>query len=124
MTMQVPTDQIDTFQKYLEERGFSFEDRPHQVFLARSEGITINLYENGKIVFGGKDFSQMEETRDFLLSIGASDVKKSKKEFPPIDVSGTRIGTDEVGKGDYFGPLVVGGVLIAKDKEKELSTII
>lgn len=123
MTMQVPTDQIDTFQKYLKERGFSFEDRPHQVFLARNEGITVNLYENGKIVFGGNDFPRMEEIRDFLLSIGASNVKKHKKEFPPIDVSGTRIGTDEVGKGDYFGPLVVGGVLVVEDKEEELSTL-
>jgi ribonuclease HIII len=29
-----------------------------------------------------------------------------------LDVQGTYIGTDESGKGDYFGPLVVAGVLV------------
>lgn len=29
-----------------------------------------------------------------------------------IDIQGTYIGTDESGKGDYFGPLVIAGVLV------------
>jgi ribonuclease HIII len=109
------------FRDYLESKGFSFEKRPHQIFLARHEGIVINLYESGKVVFGGKNYSSMEEVRDFLLSCGGKDVKK--KDYPPLEVSGTRIGTDEAGKGDYFGPLVIGGVLITEDKEAELSTL-
>lgn len=121
MTLHLPRSQVGRFREYLESKGFSFEKRPHQVFLARNEGIVINFYESGKIVFGGKNYSSMEEVRDFLLSIGGKDVKK--KEYPPLDVSGTRIGTDEAGKGDYFGPLVIGGVLITEDKEAELSTL-
>lgn len=35
--------------------GFEFEDRPYQVFLARYEGLTVNLYYNGKIVLAGRD---------------------------------------------------------------------
>lgn len=58
-----------------------------------------------------------------MLSIGAKDVEKDRKEYPPINVSGTRIGTDEVGKGDYFGPLVIGGVLITEDKEEKVSKL-
>ena len=50
-------------------------------------------------------------------------MKKKEKKYPSIDVSGARIGTDEVGKGDYFGPLVIAGVLITEDEEKELSKI-
>lgn len=123
MTMQLPQNQIDRFRKYLESEGFSFEKRPHQVFLARSEGVVVNLYENGKIVFGGKNYSSIEEIRDFLLSIGAKEIITQKKEYPPIDVPGTRIGTDEVGKGDYFGPLVIGGVLITEDKEEKVSKL-
>ncbi|WP_303673495.1 ribonuclease HIII [Vampirovibrio chlorellavorus] len=30
-----------------------------------------------------------------------------------IDIQGTYIGTDESGKGDYFGPLVIAGVLVS-----------
>lgn len=33
------------------------------------------------------------------------------------------IGTDESGKGDYFGPLVVAAVLVNQEKEKELKEI-
>jgi ribonuclease HIII len=121
--MQLPLDQIDRFRNHLELRDFSFEKRPHQIFLARSEGIVVNLYENGKIVFGGNNYSLMEDIRDFLLSIGAKDIEKKKKEYPPLAICGTRIGTDEVGKGDYFGPLVIGGVLITEDKEETISKL-
>lgn len=38
-----------------------------------------------------------------------------------LDVSGTYIGTDESGKGDYFGPLVVAGVLVT-DKTAAILT--
>ncbi len=34
-----------------------------------------------------------------------------------------RIGTDEIGKGDYFGPLVVARVLIDDDIEEELKKL-
>lgn len=54
MTMQLPRNQVDRFRKHLESKGFSFEKRPHQMFLARNEGFVVNLYENGKIVFGGR----------------------------------------------------------------------
>ncbi len=32
-----------------------------------------------------------------------------------IDIQGTYIGTDESGKGDYFGPLVIAGVLVSEE---------
>jgi ribonuclease HIII len=33
---------------------------------------------------------------------------------------GSRIGIDESGKGDYFGPLVIAAVLVTRDREQEL----
>ena len=39
------------------------------------------------------------------------------KEIPQLSA---RIGTDESGKGDYFGPLVIAGVFANEDMEKEL----
>lgn len=38
--------------------------------------------------------------------------KKAEKTSGLLDVKGAYIGTDESGKGDYFGPLVVAGVLV------------
>lgn len=42
------------------------------------------------------------------------------KEIPKFN---THIGTDESGKGDYFGPLVIAGVFVDDDTEKKLATI-
>jgi len=38
-------------------------------------------------------------------------------------MSKTWIGTDESGKGDYFGPLVIGGVLCNPELEEKLKTL-
>ncbi len=46
------------------------------------------------------------------------------KEKDIISKTGSRIGTDESGKGDYFGPLVVAGVYIkSKDDETKLMSV-
>jgi len=116
-------EQKEKLKELLLRKGFTFEERPHQEFLARGDKIVVNLYINGKVVFGGENKELIQEIQQFLLSIGSRDVKKEKKEYPLIPVTGTRIGTDEVGKGDYFGPLVIAGVLVAEGKEKELSIL-
>jgi ribonuclease HIII len=123
MTFQLTEEQKNKLRQYLETRGFSFETQPHQEFLARKDTVAVNLYTNGKVVFGGSNKAGIQEIKDFLLSIGSVEVPEKEKEYPPIAVSGTRIGTDEAGKGDYFGPLVITGVLITADKEQELSKL-
>jgi ribonuclease HIII len=40
-----------------------------------------------------------------------------------LDISGDYIGTDESGKGDYFGPLVIAGVHITDVQAKTLTTL-
>ncbi len=122
MTLQLTTEeQKCKLREYLERMGFSFETRPYQVFLARGDNVVVNLYNSGKVVFGGSNKDKIREIEEFLLSIGSKAVRKKAEEYPPINVSGTRIGTDEAGKGDYFGPLVIAGVLITEDTEKELT---
>ncbi|MDX2084603.1 MAG: ribonuclease HIII [Candidatus Melainabacteria bacterium] len=38
-----------------------------------------------------------------------------------LNLTGTYLGTDESGKGDYFGPLVVAGVVVTEEIRKELA---
>lgn len=40
-----------------------------------------------------------------------------------IDIQGAYIGTDESGKGDYFGPLVVAGVLVTDETAAQLKAL-
>lgn len=48
------------------------------------------------------------------------DIPHTLKELPVFDC---HIGTDESGKGDYFGPLVIVGVCITKKQEELLDTL-
>ncbi|MBN1455002.1 MAG: ribonuclease HIII [Methanomicrobia archaeon] len=116
-------EQKNKLRTYLEKRGFSFVTKPYQEFLARGDNVAVSLYTSGKVVLGGSNKAGIQEVKDFLLSIGSVDVAEKEKEYPPITVAGTRIGTDEAGKGDYFGPLVIAGVLITEDTEHELAKL-
>ncbi len=120
---KIPEDQFESLRSALEAEGFSFEERPYQVFLARRGGAVVNLYDSGKIVLGGSDTAGIESVLEILDDLGAQEVKKKEKELPPLDITGPRIGTDEVGKGDYYGPLVVAGVLVTDETEKRLRAI-
>lgn len=123
MTIQIPIEAVEILKEYLERKGFSFEDRPYQFFLARKLEVVVNVYKTGKIVFGGSNQAEIEEIKKFLESIGAEEVEKDSKDYPPLSLRGPRIGTDEVGKGDYFGPLVIAGVLIDDTIEEELKKL-
>ena len=73
--------------------------------------------------FGNSGFSLWRAFAFDLENVGGSINEKPKKEAGPSFVGRTRIGTDEVGKGDYFGPLVVSGVLVDEETEKRLKHI-
>lgn len=65
---------------------------PYALFQVKTEDCTITAYASGKVVFQG-------EGADFYA--GATQVKsKSNITYPEC-------GSDEVGTGDYFGPVVV-----------------
>lgn len=115
--MIIPESKFAELRAYLKRVGFKFEERPHQVFLARYPGLVVNLYNSGKIVLAGKDAQLKREVEAFLDSMGG--VEKGGLNFE----GRVRIGTDEAGKGDYFGPLVIAGVLVDEASEGELRRI-
>ena len=65
---------------------------------------TITAYTSGKVVFQGKDLSWLEDSNE------------SKEVFP-------QAGSDEVGTGDYFGPVVVAATIIEKEDAKYLQSL-
>lgn len=121
-TRQIAESRFAELKAYLGRIGFKFESRPHQVFLARYPGLVVSLYNSGKIVLAGKDEQLKREVEAFLDSMGG--VEKPVKKGALASFEGrVRIGTDEVGKGDYFGPLVIAGVLVDGASEEKLRKI-
>ncbi len=85
------------------EQGFRICKPPYTLFSALKKGITCTLYESGSLTVQGKDKDPFIE---FYLE---PEVLKNFSYTHPlahVDLK-PRIGSDESGKGDFFGPLCV-----------------
>ncbi len=119
-----------------------FEDkkRPktpdYAIFQADEADTVITLYQSGKAVFQGISadidanmWKEMERhlnpTKKVEMS-NSEDKKKKEKEKIYIDpkiYNATTIGSDEVGTGDYFGPIVVTASYVNKENIKFLESL-
>lgn len=111
----------------LEDWGYTLEDRPHAHFLARDPETTLTAYESGKLLVTGRAAERVARnlTQRADLPVQQPDDGASPRDGPAHRLGTatfrTRVGTDEAGKGDYFGPLVVAGVHLAtEDDERKL----
>lgn len=100
---------------------------PYSIFQAEEGGTIITLYESGKAMFQGISadidaniWIEMEKK----LNNRVIDIKTGKEKAKNDDKSQTNdfkydnyntIGSDEVGTGDYFGPIVVAATYVSKD---------
>lgn len=111
---------------------FAYKKRPktpaYAVFQADEADTVVTLYESGKVVFQGVSAdvdAAMWKQREKHLNPNAkieeknsdSKEKKEKKEIEidPKIYYGNTIGSDEVGTGDYFGPIVVTAAYVSKE---------
>ena len=102
---------------------------PYAVFQACEGGTIITLYESGKVVFQGisadVDANLWREMEAHLNNgkIPEENKKKEKKVKDEKSIYEEKrkyyyinsIGSDEVGTGDYFGPIVVSSAYVKKE---------
>ena len=108
-TVKLNRDQADRLKLGLEEKGFIFKTVPHAHFGASLGHISLCLYKSGKLLIQGKD------TVDFIQFFLEPEILKEIRfgyENILDGFQGERIGVDESGKGDYFGPIVIAGVFL------------
>jgi ribonuclease HIII len=111
-TLKLAADKVAALREGLKERGYEFRDVPYAHFGAASESEKVNItaYESGKVVIQGKgttDFVQF-----FLEPIVIGEARLGYEHVLDPTMLEARIGVDESGKGDFFGPLVVAGVYV------------
>jgi ribonuclease HIII len=92
---------------------FAFRPADHAHWSARGEETTATWYRSGKLVVQGKGLAA------FLARyLPGADLPAPAPS--PEAPSGPTVGSDESGKGDYFGPLVVAAALVGPGDEEGL----
>lgn len=109
---------------------------PYAVFQAEEGGTIITLYESNKVMFQGISAdvdANMWKEQEAHLNGGVipEEIKKEKKKKDEKELYEERkeyyyvnsIGSDEVGTGDYFGPIVVTASYVNMDKREFLEDL-
>jgi ribonuclease HIII len=98
----------------LKAKGFEISQPPYTVFSAKTKGLSCTLYQSGKLTVQGKE---MKPFIEFYLEPEILQTFTHSYQEVNLDLTG-RIGIDESGKGDFFGPLCIAGVF-AEGKDIE-----
>jgi ribonuclease HIII len=115
-TATISLDLASKLQKDLENQGFSITHPPYTVFGAIKKGVSVNLYQSGKLTVQGKE---KDEFIEFYLE--PEILKTFFYSHPEQNLDLTaRIGVDEAGKGDFFGPLCTCALYADSEGIKEL----
>jgi ribonuclease HIII len=110
---------IDAFRAFVRSKGWSVVAEKEIAYgyqLVVTDGINktpVDLFKSGKTLIQGKPSALQAELRSWY-------------QVSPTATAATgvgRIGLDESGKGDYFGPLVIGAVYVDGLTEAQLITL-
>jgi ribonuclease HIII len=109
--------------KELGRGTFQFKPMDHARWAASGEDVSVVWYRSGKLVVQGKGATAFAERHRAILG-DAARVEPSGARRPPVNTSGKpTVGSDESGKGDYFGPLAVAAVLVTPDQQPMLDKL-
>jgi ribonuclease HIII len=109
-TCKLDDSQAAALKKYFDAHGYKFREVPYARFAAEQDKVNVVFYESGKLVVQGKGAQEFVE---FVLE--PEILKQARLGYEAVlnpDLLLPRLGVDESGKGDFFGPLCVAGVYI------------
>src|SRR5439155_10862469 len=109
-TCKLTDEQASALKTLLQVRGYKFREVPYARFAAEKEKTNVVFYESGKLVVQGKG------TQDFVEFVLEPEVlKQAKLGYESVlnpEILLPRLGVDESGKGDFFGPMCAAGVYV------------
>ncbi|MFZ4099361.1 MAG: ribonuclease HIII [Chlamydiia bacterium] len=108
VTMTLTPEQVERLKEWVND-GWDLKEIPHAHFSAKKRDVSLTLYFSGKLVIQGKG------TDEFIEMVLEPEILQAL--IPVVDHDPVwRIGVDEAGKGDYFGPLVIAGVSAGEER--------
>ncbi len=109
-TCKLTDEQAAALERLLRSRHYKFREVPYARFAAEQDKINVVAYTSGKLVVQGK------ATQEFVEFVLEPEVLKEARlgyeEVLNPELLQPRLGVDESGKGDFFGPLCVAGVYV------------
>ncbi|MCF7806214.1 MAG: ribonuclease HIII [Simkaniaceae bacterium] len=109
----------DKLKSDLLSQGFEFFEPPYTIFSAKRNGIVVCLYKSGKLTVQGKNKNEF-----ISYYLEPEILKDFSYNYPEVHIDFTpRIGIDEAGKGDFFGPLSIAGLYASEKCIKTLMTL-
>jgi ribonuclease HIII len=119
-TVKLTPAQAATLRVYLRDQDFVFRDVPYAEFAGAKGQVNVVFYTSGKLVVQGKGTREFIE---FVLEpLILKEAKLGYEEVLNPELLAPRIGVDESGKGDFFGPLCVAGVYVNESVVKAWKT--
>jgi ribonuclease HIII len=115
ISLKLTNKQVEDLKKVLLKKGWKEEDINNEYAALRmknDKGSVCTLYTSMKVVFQGN-----EDFKDIIAVLEASDKNSTEKGVNLVP----HLGVDEVGKGDYFGPLVVVACFVNNDFLKKIA---
>ncbi|HUA39201.1 MAG TPA: DUF3378 domain-containing protein, partial [Candidatus Sulfopaludibacter sp.] len=109
-TCKLTDDQASALDAALRARNWKPRTVPYARFAFESDKANVVFYESGKLVVQGKGTLEFIE---FLLE--PEILKQARLGYETVlnpELLLPRIGVDESGKGDFFGPLCIAGVYV------------
>ncbi len=100
---------------------------PYAKFQADSADVVVTLYESGKAMFQGVSadieaqlwIDQEKHLNGITIENKGKEDKKDKKDtkekVQTKEFNFSTVGSDEVGTGDYFGPIVVSATYVSRE---------
>jgi ribonuclease HIII len=115
-TCNLSDEQASALLSYLQKHSFELRDVPYARFAGANGKVSVVFYESGKLVVQGKG------TQEFIEFVMEPEIlKQARLGYEMVlnpDMLVPRLGVDESGKGDFFGPLCVAGVYVNEDVVK------
>ncbi len=109
-TCKLSSEQAGALQTWLQDHGYKFREVPYARFAAERDKTNIVFYESGKLVIQGKG------TREFIEFVLEPEIlKEARFGYETVlnpELLAPRLGVDESGKGDFFGPLCIAGAYV------------
>lgn len=111
-SVKITKRQSDIIKELLKEYNPVFDVIQYSFWRAKTPIFQATYYTSGKLLIQGKDISDIAGKINKLLGLEQTEQPAIRTDYEKY------IGTDESGKGDFFGPLVIAGVQVSNENKR------